>query len=468
MAEQSPRKGRRPQEAGGLMDTLLAILRTVIQAILQGLRYLQGRRLFKSDVQGLLIVTAFMIIIGILNVYSATFAKNISNGTFLFSDVMKYIGFVIVSLLISIFVYRYDYRKLAKPNSKVLLYLVGGVVLSLLAVMVVGTVVNGARRWIQLGPVSIQPSEVAKLVGIVWASVKLSQFPWKPRYVSQRPKKAETSAMEDKLWDFFHFLGYSFKILWPILLFAAITLKQPDMGTALLIVGFPFLLMLLAGLETYWVKLIVPVAGALVLLTALISPYRRERVFTWWDPWQFESTSGYQTVQGMIAIGSGGLLGTGFGDGTSKFFYLPEAHTDFAFAVWAQEQGLVGALIIVALVVAMAFFGFRIARRCNEYLGALLATGCTMLLVGQAVFNIAMVCGMLPVTGVPLPFISYGGSALVVNMAAVALIANVGRRDALTPAIGKETDVSSHRDAIKAKARRERRKVKRLQESANS
>lgn len=434
-------EGRRPQRrrkgkaANGFVDMLVKLIQNI-----------QQRRIVKSDVQGLVIVTFALVVIGVLNVYSATFAKNISRGVFIFGDVLKYIGFVLVATIIAAFVYHYDYRKLAKPNSKTLTYIVGAVILSLIALMGIGTIVNGARRWIMLGPISIQPSEFAKLAAILWASVKLVQHPWKPTF--RQPRRGEGGEpIQTHPVD--RFVIYLAKTLWPMIIMFGLVLLQPDMGTAVLIIIFPFLLMLMAGLDFHWVLRIIPPVAVLGAIFVGISPYRLERVMTIIDPWSHASTSGYQTVQGLIAIGSGGFLGSGFGNGTSKFFYLPEAHTDFAFAVWAQEQGFVGALLIVLLFVCMGFFGFRIAHKANDYLGSLIATGCTMLLLGQAAINMFMVCGWFPVTGVPLPFVSYGGSALVVNMIAIALIANVGKRDALIPKLGKEIVGTSHVEAMR-------------------
>ena len=138
---------------------------------------------------------------------------------------------------------------------------------------------------------------------------------------------------------------------------------------------------------------------------------------------------GLPTVQGLLAVGSGGFLGEGFMQGTSKYFYLPEAHTDFAFAVWAQEMGFLGAVFVVILVAAFTYYGFRIANKARDEFGKWLAMGITLLISGQALFNIAMVCGIMPVTGVPLPFVSYGGSSLLMNFMAIGLLASIGRRN---------------------------------------
>ena len=224
-------------------------------------------------------------------------------------------------------------------------------------------------------------------------------------------------------------IGYMLPMLvWPII-FAVLTILQPDMGTTVLIFGFSFILIYLAGFDGRFFGGAFAVAGVIGFIAARMSPYRWERIQSWFDPWPHAQDMGYQTVQGLLAVGSGGFLGEGFMQGTSKYFYLPEAHTDFAFAVWAQEMGFIGAVFVVILVAAFTYFGFRIANRSRDEFGKWLAMGITLLISGQALFNIAMVCGIMPVTGVPLPFISYGGSSLLMNFMAIGLLASVGRRN---------------------------------------
>ena len=201
------------------------------------------------------------------------------------------------------------------------------------------------------------------------------------------------------------------------------------MGTTILIFGFSFILIYLAGFDGKFFGGAFAVAGFLGFIAARSSPYRWERIQSWFDPWPHAQDMGYQTVQGLLAVGSGGFLGEGFMQGTSKYFYLPEAHTDFAFAVWAQEMGFLGAVFVVILVAAFTYYGFRIANKARDEFGKWLAMGITLLISGQALFNIAMVCGIMPVTGVPLPFVSYGGSSLLMNFMAIGLLASVGRRN---------------------------------------
>jgi cell division protein FtsW len=212
------------------------------------------------------------------------------------------------------------------------------------------------------------------------------------------------------------------------LIMGVLVLKQPDMGTAAVIVGLSLVLYILAGIprsELYFLGMSV---AAMVVYLVHAASYRAERIWAWLDPWAYQQTSGYQTVQSLLAIGSGGLFGSGLGMGSSKFNYLPEAHTDFAFAVLCQEMGFVGAFVVLMLLGAMAWYGIQIASRAADGYGFMLAAGITTLVVGQAIGNIAMVSGIIPVTGVPLPFISFGGTSLIVNCAAVGLLISVGRR----------------------------------------
>jgi len=331
--------------------------------------------LFKNDLQGMLLPILLITIIGSVNIFSATYISSIYENTGLLGYFSKHIGFLFLSMAIGVILYRYDYRQLQKPHmlQRIMIATLIGMVL----VLVAGSVINGARRWIVIGPVSIQPSEFAKLAAIIWTSAKLSTMrKWgKSRY--NNPLTNLQGYVSERV-------GYMLPMLvWPI-------------------IGF---------------------------IAARMSPYRWERIQSWFDPWPHAQDMGYQTVQGLLAVGSGGILGEGFMQGTSKYFYLPEAHTDFAFAVWAQEMGFIGAVFVVLLVAAFTFFGFRIANRSRDEFGKWLAMGITLLISGQALFNIAMVCGIMPVTGVPLPFISYGGSSLLMNFMAIGLLASVGRRN---------------------------------------
>lgn len=298
-----------------------------------------------------------------------------------------------------------------------------GTIVLLLLVFVAGRTVNGATRWIALGPISIQPSEIAKLPAILWAARYLAVKMDVGKKITvfaeiyamfQRSKNGKSSFVTQ-------FLSY-FKPLFMPLLMALLVIKQPDMGTAVMILAFPAMMYILAGMP--FLEIIC--AGTLLigafLILALTSAYRKARLVVLWDPFSRASDLGYQTVQSLIAVGSGGILGQGAGQGFSKFFYLPEQHTDFAFAVFCQEWGLIGALFLLFLFVGFLYIGLRLASQVNNTYRMLLISGLTLLIGTQAFINMAMVIGCFPVTGIPLPFISYGGTSLVINLMAVGLI----------------------------------------------
>ena len=376
--------------------------------------------LFRNDLQGMLLPIVLITIIGSVNIFSATYISSIYENTGLLGYFWKHIVFLLISLAAGIILYRYDYRQLQKDDvlRRIMFAILAGMVL----VLLIGAVINGARRWIVIGPISIQPSEFAKLAALIWTSAKLSTM----RKWSER---RHISFFTDWKGYFKQRLFYILPLLiWPII-FAGLTFKQPDMGTAVLTVGFPFLLLYLSGFDGKFFGGTFALAGLIGFIAARSSPYRWERIQSWFDPWPHAQDMGYQTVQGLLAVGSGGFLGEGFMQGTSKYFYLPEAHTDFAFAVWAQEMGFLGAVFVVILVAAFTYYGFRIANKARDEFGKWLAMGITLLISGQALFNIAMVCGIMPVTGVPLPFVSYGGSSLLMNFMAIGLLASIGRRN---------------------------------------
>ncbi|WP_298697708.1 FtsW/RodA/SpoVE family cell cycle protein [uncultured Veillonella sp.] len=399
--------------------------------------------LFKNDLQGMLLPILLITIIGSVNIFSATYISSIYENTGLLGYFTKHMGFLLFSMAIGVVLYRYDYRQLQKPHmlQRIMIVTLIGMVL----VLVAGSVINGARRWIVIGPISIQPSEFAKLAAIIWTSAKLSTMrKWrKARY--NNPLTNLQGYVGERV-------GYMLPMLvWPII-FAVLTILQPDMGTTVLIFGFSFILIYLAGFDGRFFGGAFAVAGVIGFIAARMSPYRWERIQSWFDPWPHAQDMGYQTVQGLLAVGSGGILGEGFMQGTSKYFYLPEAHTDFAFAVWAQEMGFVGAVFVVLLVAAFTYFGFRIANRSRDEFGKWLAMGITLLISGQALFNIAMVCGIMPVTGVPLPFISYGGSSLLMNFMAIGLLASVGRRNVEgVKQVGTTKDLPSLREETQSR-----------------
>ena len=362
-------------------------------------------KFWDSPAQLIYMVMFILVLIGGINVLSASFvmARDMTgNGLSFF---YKYVLFACLGA-VGLWVVRYfGYRFWL--NKKILWLGFGIVFVMLLVVDILGIATKGASRWIYLGPISIQPSEFAKLVVIMLAA----------RYLGDMLRKGQ----QVKLWAF-----GDHRMVWgATIAYAALVYKQPDLGTAAIIVALTLGVYIIAGIPKEQIVCILGGAGLLATVATFASSYRMERVQVWFDPWIDPRGKGYQMVQSLLAIGSGGLTGTHWGQGAGKFFYLPEAHTDFAFAIFCQENGFLGALVLLLLFGLLGFAFCTITINARDRRGFLLAGGVTFLIIGQAVANMAMVCGILPVIGVPLVFISYGGSSMVLSMAAIGLLLSV-------------------------------------------
>lgn len=369
----------------------------------------------------MLIAAAILIAIGAMNVYNATYYMNMAAGDGPYAHFLKHIAILAGSLFLGVVV-----AKLPKGFIRGGAFLwVFFTVLLLLLVFVAGHRANGATRWIMLAGFSLQPSEVAKVTGLIWAASFLARRIQKGEEITLikrffRPifhffdRKKKENTFRSMLWYFLPLYG-------PLAM-AALVLVQPDMGTAGMVLLFPLLLYVLAGLPLF--EIFLGVGGAIFLFVILViaEPYRMNRVIVLWDPFTYARNLGYQTVQSLIAVGSGGFFGQSIGEGMSKFLYLPEQYTDFAYAVFSQEFGFIGSVFVLLLYLVFLLAGFSAARKLKETYAALLVYGLTMLISVQGIVNIAMVIGCFPVTGIPLPFISYGGSSLLMNIISVALI----------------------------------------------
>jgi cell division protein FtsW len=267
----------------------------------------------------------------------------------------------------------------------------------------VGVSVNGARRWLGAGPLQFQPSELMKLALVLYAATLLAKRPQRVHDLRElaRPLLAVVGGA--------------------ILL----VVTQPDLGTAMVIAFTTIALLVAAGIELRKLAIVMGSAFVLVALYALVKPYARARLTSFLDPWAHASGSGFQAVQGQIAIGSGGLFGVGPGESVQKIFYLPEAPTDFILAVIAEELGAIGVCALLFLYGLIAYAGLRAAKGARSMQSALIAVGVTSLIVSQALLNVFAVLGLAPLTGVPLPFVSYGSSSLIVMLACMGLLLNV-------------------------------------------
>jgi cell division protein FtsW len=349
----------------------------------------------------LVLVTLALVAFGLVMVYSATSAPAALERTDPMSYLKKQGVYAFIGIALMMLASRFDYRRLRLLAPALVLTALGGC----LAVLVIGTRINGARRWIELGPATFQPSELAKLALAVWAAA----------YLSKRPAPR------------------SLKELWrPIGLllgvFCLLILAEPDLGTAISLVVVLLAVLLISGTPVPTLAAGTGIAVALGLVAIWFEPYRRARVFSFIDPWKDPQGAGFQTVQALISLGSGGFLGAGLGHGVAKINYLPEAHTDMIFAVIGEELGLLGVTAVIAAYGAFAYAGLRVALECKDPFGKRLAAGIVGLVCGQAVINLAAVLGLAPLTGIPLPFISYGGSSLVVGLLGVGILLNIAGR----------------------------------------
>jgi cell division protein FtsW len=286
--------------------------------------------------------------------------------------------------------------------------LCGGTFLLLLLVLhpSVGTTVGGAARWIQLGPISIQPSELAKFTVVAACASVLAR----------NVKSLESEPARWIVPLVFIVGGVSLLIL-----------LQPDLGTMMVIALTAFVLLFVAGVRLRLLASSAVLSTAVGVALIMGEQYRRARFLSFLHPWSDPHHTGYQIVQSLIALGSGHLLGVGLGASRQKWMYVPNAHTDFIFSILGEELGLIGELIVLALFGAMVYAGIRIALRAPDAFGRLLAGGITAWLGIQALVNLGAVTGMLPITGVPLPFVSFGGSSLIVSLTAVGVLLSIGR-----------------------------------------
>jgi len=353
---------------------------------------------------GLFALIVVLNLIGLLMVLSAssvTALYEYGSSWYQFKRQLVWLALGSVALVT---VMRVDYHRWSRWATPVLIGSIG----LLVAVMVpgLGVEVNGSSRWLGYGAVRIQPSEFAKLAVLVFVA--------------------------DLLARRFHRLDESRMGLRPVLaVFGAVAtllMLQPNLGTTIILGAIVFTLLFVAGVPLKPLAAVVAGAGALALLAAVFEPYRMRRIMAFRDPWADPLNTGYQTIQSQVGIANGGLLGVGLGEGRAKWGFLPYAHTDFIYAIIGEEFGLFGSVLIIALFCMLGLLGVRTAMRAPDRFGMLLAAGVTAWILVQAFVNIGAVVGALPITGVPLPFVSFGGSSLLVTMAAAGLLLNVARQ----------------------------------------
>ena len=349
----------------------------------------------------LLIPVVLLIVVGlgaILSASSVLGLRESGDGLYYFKRQVAWLGFGTVAMVGASLVPMKWWRRMSFP-----LFL--ATVLMLAATLVIGTRAYGSQRWIFAGPISIQPSEIAKLTTILFLATLVSR------------KENSMHRIRDFLWPVVGSVG----------VVAALVIVQPDLGTTLLVTAGAFAVLFASAAPFRYV-----IGGALLssgaaVLAARSSPYRWARVTSFLDITSDPLGSSYQAVQSLVALGTGGLFGVGLGASRARWSFLPNAHTDFIFSIIGEETGLAGSLAVIALLMALTGAGAAIAYFAEDRFGRLLAIGITTWLVAQALVNIGGVTGVMPITGVPLPFVSFGGSALVTEMVAVGVLISVIR-----------------------------------------
>jgi cell division protein FtsW len=363
----------------------------------------------KPPVEYSILYTATLCLLagGAVMVYSASSAESLIEQGDAAYYLKRYLMLGAFGLLALHVISRRDLRQLKALTP---LVVVGAFALTM-AVMVpgIGVTVNGATRWLGAGPLQFQPSELLKFALVLYSA----------QLLAARPKALET-------------LGGLVKPLLLVVAFAcALLMKQPDMGTALVICFAIGTLLIAAGVPMRHLGVILGVVVVLVTILAIVEPYRRARLMSFADPWADAGGAGFQAVQSMIAIGSGGFFGVGLGESVQKVFYLPEAHTDMILAIIGEELGVLGITILASLYGMIGYAGFRTAKAARDRYSKLLAAGVTSLILAQASLNFFAVMGLAPLTGVPLPFVSYGNSNLIVMLGGMGLLLNVAAHGGL-------------------------------------
>jgi cell division protein FtsW len=358
----------------------------------------------------LVLVTLGLVAFGLVMVYSASSARALLSSDAPSYYLKRQAIYAVMGLVALVILSRFDFHRLrhaTQPLLAVTFFL-------LVAVLAIGTAVNGARRWIPIGFMNFQPSELAKLVLALWTAALLARKP-APRTLGELAKP----------------IGVV------VGLACALILIEPDLGTAIAIAIMVSAILVVSGTRIRLLASATGIATGIVLLAIWFEPYRRERIFSFLDPWHDPQGAGFQAVQSMIALGSGGFFGVGLGESVQKIYYLPEASTDMIFAIVGEELGLIGVMAVIAAFAVFAYAGFNIALHCRDPFGKRLAAGITALICGQAAVNVSAVMGIAPLTGIPLPFVSYGGSSLVVGLAAVGILLNIASNHAVV----RETEV---------------------------
>ncbi|MBI5586918.1 MAG: putative lipid II flippase FtsW [Deltaproteobacteria bacterium] len=349
----------------------------------------------------LIIATLMLLVMGLLMVYSTSSVVALKRFGNQYFFVKKQLTYVLAGVICFVGATRVPYgfyRRMAYP-----ILILSALALICIYIPGLGFTAGGARRWVRLGPIAFQPSEPAKLAVIFFLAYSLA-------------------AKQEKIKEFS--IGFLPNILIPGVIILLIML-EPDLGTSIALASIVLLLNFIAGVRIRYLLYLVLAAAPFIYVVIHKFSYMMTRIMIFLDPWKDPEGKGFQMVQSFLAFGAGGVRGVGLGEGKQKLFYLPEAHTDFILSVIGEELGFIGVAAVTALYALFLYCGIKIAMKARDRHGMYLALGLTFMVVLQAAFNSAVVMGLLPPKGLPLPFISYGGTSLLVNMIAVGVLLNI-------------------------------------------
>ncbi|MFA5659589.1 MAG: putative lipid II flippase FtsW [Oscillospiraceae bacterium] len=351
------------------------------------------------------ITTIFIILIllGVVMIFSSSSIyamRQLGSSTYFLKRHLFYLFVGSIAMGFSMMI---DYRILSKYAKPLLIASICSLVLVLVSGL--GKEVYGARRWFQLFGFSFQPSEFTKLIIVIYIADFLAR------------KRNKIISLVEGFLPVMMALGATCLLI----------LKQPDLGTTVLIGAVAFIMLFVAGARIWHLGAVIMMALPVMYFLISRVAYRMRRIQAFLDPWKDQQGAGFQLVQSQIALGSGGILGVGLGKSVQKLYYLPAAHTDFILSIIGEELGLVGTLSVIVLFVLFIWQGARIAKRCEDPFGYFLALGIVVMIALQAIINIGVSIGAFPTKGLPLPFVSYGGSALIVQMICVGLLLNISR-----------------------------------------
>ncbi|MBI5055971.1 MAG: putative lipid II flippase FtsW [Nitrospirae bacterium] len=369
-----------------------------------------------KDTRGIIISVALLVCIGILMVYSSTVLMSMKRYGNSFHFLLNHIFTVFVGVAAMFILSRMDYQSFRRPFFHIASFqvsaihiLMGIALFMLLLVFVpgIGISANGARRWLRLWPTTFQPSEFAKIVMVIFLADYMDRN-------IHRMKDAR------------------FGIMIPIgvmLLFQGIIIIQPDFGAVMSLGILTMGLLLIGGVRLSYIGAMALLSLPAIFIAVTSSSYRMKRIMSFTDPWKDSLGSGFQLVQSFIAFGNGGLTGLGLGGSKQKLYFLPEVHTDFIFSLIGEELGMIGAVSVLLLFLYFFLKGVKVANKTNDSFSYFLTLGLTMMIGVQVIINFAVTTGLMPTKGLPLPFISYGGSSLLINLAAIGILINISRHN---------------------------------------